>query len=393
MTAHQPPAPAEHPAAGAGPLTLGSLCTGYGGLDLAVAQVLNVAPAWVADPDPGAAAILAHHWPTVPNLGDITTVAWEDVPPVDIVTGGYPCQPFSVAGKRKGTSDARHIWPNIAHALRVLRPRYAFFENVANHLRLGFADVLADLAALGFDAEWTTVRASDVGAPHQRRRLFVLAVAQDADRATRDQWRDAASGQAEGGRAWADARGRGGAPAADPDDEREPGDGTARRAAQRHLESPGAAAADPEGVGHGDARPASVGGLAPTAVTSPAADPARDGRHEGRPKSARQLGGPDATVGGHSDAGLWGDYLPAIRRWERVTGRAAPNPREPAPRGGERLSPAFVEWLMGLDEGHVTGVPGLTRNAQLKALGNGVVWQQGAAALAHLIARIELEVT
>jgi len=365
VTAVQTLAPAELPAAGAGPLTLGSLCTGYGGLDLAVAQVLNVAPAWVADPDPGAAAILAHHWPTVPNLGDITTVAWEDVPPVDIVTGGYPCQPFSVAGKRKGTSDARHIWPNIAHALRVLRPRYAFFENVANHLRLGFADVLADLAALGFDAEWTTVRASDVGAPHQRRRLFVLAVAQDADRATRDQWRDAASGQAEGGRAWADARGRGGAPATDPDDEREPGDGTTRRAAQRHLESPGNAAADP----------------------------ARDGRHEGRPKSARQLGGPDATVGGHSDAGLWGDYLPAIRRWERVTGRAAPNPREPAPRGGERLSPAFVEWLMGLDEGHVTGVPGLTRNAQLKALGNGVVWQQGAAALAHLIARIELEVT
>src|SRR5690606_40192712 len=104
----------------------------------------------------------------------ITAVPWEDVPPVDIVTGGYPCQPFSVAGKRKGTSDARHLWPNIAHALRVLRPRYAFFENVANHLRLGFADVLADLAELGFDAEWTTVRASDVGAPHQRRRLFVL---------------------------------------------------------------------------------------------------------------------------------------------------------------------------------------------------------------------------
>src|SRR5690606_9437986 len=111
------------------------------------------------------------------------------------------------------------------------------------------------------------------------------------------------------------------------------------------------------------------------------------------PKSARQLGGPDATVGGHSDAGLWGDYLPAIRRWERVTGRAAPAPREPAPRGGERLSPAFVEWLMGLDEGHVTGVPGLTRSAQLKALGNGVVPRLGAAALSHLVARIGLEFT
>lgn len=334
MTAVQPPAPAELPAAGAGPLTLGSLCTGYGGLDLAVAQVLDVATAWVADPDPGAAQILAHHWPGVPNLGDITAVDWTTVAPVDVVCGGYPCQPFSYAGHRKGIDDDRHIWPYIAQAVRVLRPRLVFLENVAGHLSLGFGRVLGDLAEAGYDAEWTCLRASDVGGAHRRERVFVLAFAQDADRATRGQWRVAASGQAEGGRAWADARGRGRAPAADPDDERGPGDGTARRAAQRHPESPGNAA-----------------------------------------------------------AGRWGDYLPAIRRWERVTGRAAPNPREPAPRGGERLSPAFVEWLMGLDEGHVTGVPGLTRNAQLKALGNGVVPQQGAAALAHLIARIELEAT
>ena len=417
MTAVQPLAPAELPAAGAGPLTLGSLCTGYGGLDLAVAQVLDVAPAWVADPDPGAAAILAHHWPTVPNLGDITAVDWTTVPPIDVLCAGYPCQPFSVAGNRKGTSDARHLWPNIAHALRVLRPRYAFFENVANHLRLGFSDVLADLAELGFDAEWTAVRASDVGAPHRRERLFVLAVAQDADRATRDQWRDAASGQAEGGRAWADARGRGGAPvadaqssgsqgarpepagrrperggsaAADSDDERGPGAGSARRAAQRHLESPGNAAADPESVGHGDARTASVGGLAPTAIASAAADPESVGHGDARPAS---VGGLAPTAVASRPAAEWGDYAPAIDRWGRVLGRPAPAPTEPGRHGRPRLSPVFVEWLMGLDEGHVTGVPGLARNAQLKALGNGVVPQQGAAALAHLIARIELEVT
>lgn len=84
----------------------------------------------------------------------------------------------------------------------------------------------------------------------------------------------------------------------------------------------------------------------------------------------------------------FGGYAPAIARWERVLGRPAPAPTEPTGRGGaHRLSPRFVEWLMGLPEGHVTGVPGLTRNAQLKALGNGVVPQQATAALTHLLAQ------
>lgn len=159
---------------------IGSLCTGYGGLDIAVQQVLGGHLAWVADPDPGATAILTHHHPDVPNLGDITVTNWATVPPVDILCGGYPCQPFSVAGLRKGTADERHIWPYIATAIRVLRPRLCLFENVAGHVRLGLADVIADLAALGFDAEWTTVRASDVGGAHQRERLFILAVPSDA---------------------------------------------------------------------------------------------------------------------------------------------------------------------------------------------------------------------
>ncbi|MGW7001343.1 DNA cytosine methyltransferase [Streptomyces sp. NPDC054933] len=112
---------------------IGSLCTGYGGLDEAVRQVYGGETVWHADIDPGASAILAHHWPTVPNLGDLTTTDWHQV--VDtfgrphIVTGGYPCQPFSDAGLRKGTEDERHIWPHIAHALRVLRPRLVVLES------------------------------------------------------------------------------------------------------------------------------------------------------------------------------------------------------------------------------------------------------------------------
>lgn len=181
------------------PLRIGSVCSGYRGLDMAVEAVFGGTTAWVSDIDPGANRILAHHWPDVPNLGDLTTTDWASVEPVDIFCGGYPCQPFSIAGEKKGTADERHIWPHIARALGVLRPRYAVFENVGNHLRLGFDTVLADLARIGFDAEWLCLRASDVGAPHPRRRLILLAVAQDADREPRIEWRVAAPGQAEAG--------------------------------------------------------------------------------------------------------------------------------------------------------------------------------------------------
>jgi DNA (cytosine-5)-methyltransferase 1 len=155
--------------------TIGSLCSGYGGLDIAVAVHHGATVAWHAEVDRHANAVLAHHWPDVPNLGDLTSTDWAAVEPVDILTAGYPCQPFSTAGHRRGTDDPRHLWPRIADAVRHLRPRRIVLENVAGHLGLGFADVLADLAALGFDARWGVVRAADAGAPHRRERLFVVA--------------------------------------------------------------------------------------------------------------------------------------------------------------------------------------------------------------------------
>ena len=152
-------------------MKVGSFFTGYGGLDIAVGGDLQ----WYAEIEPAACQVLAEHYPDVPNLGGMTKIDWALVPPVDILTGGYPCQPFSHAGNRKGKDDERHLWPYVCAAIDALRPRYAILENVAGHLTLGFADVLSDLARIGFDAEWGTFRASDVGAPHQRNRLFIVA--------------------------------------------------------------------------------------------------------------------------------------------------------------------------------------------------------------------------
>lgn len=157
------------------PPTIGSLCSGLGGLDLAVEGHYRARLAWYAETDRGAAKVLARSWPKVPNVGDVTTAAWSEVEPVDILTAGYPCQPFAAAGSRKGADDERHLWPYVAGAVRVLGPRRVVLENVSDHLSLGFGDVLGDLATAGLHAEWCVLGASDVGAAHRRRRVFVLA--------------------------------------------------------------------------------------------------------------------------------------------------------------------------------------------------------------------------
>lgn len=358
------------------PMRIGSLCTGYGGLDVAAAAVLGGHLAWVADNNPAAVTLLTHHHPAVPNLGDITAADWGDVEPVDVVTAGYPCQPFSMAGKRGGADDARHLWPHVAQAVRRLRPRLVVLENVAGHRSLGFGRVLGDLASFGYVGSWRSLQASDVGAPHRRERVFILARHTDTH----------------------GPRSQGAQPT--------PPSGVSGR-----LDG-AATNADDLGGHRTGTRPAQAG--RPVVARDTAADAPRDGRHQGRTEPAGIVGGPDAALRGgpapadaqgerHGDAGTagiggletaavtgasvdWGSYGPAVARWERVTGRVAPAPTEPAPKGGHRLSPRFVEWLMGLDAGHVTDVPGLTRNQQLCLLGNGVVPQQGAAALRLLLA-------
>lgn len=170
-------------------MKVGSLFAGIGGFDLGLERA-GMRVAWQCEIDPDARAILRKHWPEVPCYGDIRSIDWSDVEPVDVICGGYPCQPFSHAGARAGESDPRHLWPEVARCVRHLRPRYVLLENVSGHLSLGFGPVLGDLAALGYDAFWDCIPAAALGAPHLRDRVFVVAW-----RTTADEDRDAVRNQ------------------------------------------------------------------------------------------------------------------------------------------------------------------------------------------------------
>jgi DNA (cytosine-5)-methyltransferase 1 len=153
-------------------MRVGSLFSGIGGLDLGLERA-GMQVVWQSEINPYASRVLAKHWPDTPNLGDITRIDWSSVEPVDLICGGYPCQPFSTASH--GRRVATNLWPHYRDAIHNLRPRYVLLENVAAHLGLGFTDVLGDLAGLGFDAEWSVVPACSMGAAHMRRRLFCVA--------------------------------------------------------------------------------------------------------------------------------------------------------------------------------------------------------------------------
>lgn len=158
-----------------------SLCAGIGGIDLGLERIRAARTVCYVEREAFAAACLVRQMqqgnlaeaPVWSDLRTFDARAWRGS--VDLVVGGYPCQPFSFAGRRKGTDDPRHLWPEVFRIYRESGARFLFCENVAGHLSLGFADVLADLAEVGATVEWGLFRASDVGAPHRRERLFFLA--------------------------------------------------------------------------------------------------------------------------------------------------------------------------------------------------------------------------
>ena len=155
----------------------GSLFSDIGGLDLAVEAVTGARTVWQVERDEWCRGVLAQHWPEAQRFDDVCSVG-EELERVDIIAGGFPCQDVSLAGKRAGLAGERSgLWSEFARIVRVVRPRFVLVENVAGLLSMEFGQVLGDLAALGFDAEWGVFRASDAGAPHRRERVFILAVA------------------------------------------------------------------------------------------------------------------------------------------------------------------------------------------------------------------------
>ena len=159
-------------------LTVGSLFAGIGGFDLGLTRA-GFDIAWQVEIDPYCQRVLAKHWPHVQRYGDIQSVDWGTVEPVDVLCGGFPCQDISLAGKGAGLAGERSgLWFEYAKAIEALTPRYVIIENVAALRSRGLDQVLGALAALGYDAEWHCIPASAVGAPHRRDRVWLAAYTQ-----------------------------------------------------------------------------------------------------------------------------------------------------------------------------------------------------------------------
>lgn len=181
-------------------MKIGSLFSGYGGLDLAVSSVTGGEVVWHCEWEDAPSKILETNFPGIPNYKDVTKVDFSTVEKVDVLTGGFPCQDLSLAGKREGLKEGTRsgLWIEFARAIETLKPRLVVIENVRGLLSAkahsdlehcswcmgkdggkpnlrALGAVLGDLADLGYDARWTGVRASDAGAPHQRFRIFVVA--------------------------------------------------------------------------------------------------------------------------------------------------------------------------------------------------------------------------
>lgn len=183
-------------------MRIGSLFSGYGGLEIGIEEAVGspTKVVWHVEFDKSPSKILETHYPDVPNYGDIREVDWSAVEPVDILAGGFPCQDVSLAGSRKGLADGTRsgLWFEYARAIKELKPKYVVIENVRGLLSAkadsgmeyteemlaeangkpiltAIAAVCGDLADLGYDALWKTVRASDAGAAHRRERVFILA--------------------------------------------------------------------------------------------------------------------------------------------------------------------------------------------------------------------------
>jgi len=300
-----------------------SLCSGYGGLDLAVEEhFADSHTAYWSDIDPSACAVMEARFPDAEPVGDLTQFG-DTVFDCDILTAGYPCQPFSHAGKRLGEDDERHLWPYIANTISISRPQWVVLENVAGHLTLGGTSVTGSLASMGYDMRWGIVRASDTGSPHKRARWFCLATYSRGQR----------HGERENDRGMGDSSSQ----------------VESEAQQQRSRQEPEHRVGETQ---------------TPTNSTSMGL------------KDVREVSGLEEEIREPRTFNSFGPYEPAIRRWEQVLGRVAPDPTDEL-----GVSPRFLEWMMGLPDGWVCDAGLESRTAELKMLGNGVVPIQGELAL------------
>lgn len=344
-------------------MRIGALFYGTGALDMAVQRVWGGELGWLAENDRNVARIATWNNTDVRNLGDVTRVDWAKVEPVDIITGGSPCQDLSHAGRRGGMRQGMrsNLWVQMREAIATIRPRLVVWENVRGAITAGadsalefcprcvgdrrgvhlraLGRVLGDLADLGYDARWHGLSASEVGAPHGRYRVFLLAYPRDS--APPDPI-DAGPHDRSGGE---DGR---------PDP---------------HLRvRPGQLLPTPTVIDLGDNKDIAQWDEFTAQLRA---------AHDNGNGHGRSL---EIEMQRMSKRGHWGKYQPAVLRWERLT-RTAPRATKFNPDLGlEQLTPEFAEWMMGLPEGMVTSVPGLDRKPALRALGNGVVPQQAEAA-------------
>ncbi len=371
--------------------TIGSLFTGYGGLDMGVAAALGESRvAWTSDIDKGACKAIAHHHPDAPNLGDITTIDWATVEPVDVITGGSPCQDLSSAGRRAGmTAGTRsNLWVAMREAIATLQPRLVVWENVRGaysapadsgvepcpgcvgegssvSLR-ALGRVLGDLSDIGYNAVWHGLRAADVGAPHARFRVFVVAYPQGSPWRIEHQEHPAS-------RVETDLL-----PTPVVMDAKEHHSPTSSYTSLDKLPVllPTPLVSDSKGPSKH-----SRGGLDLGATLHQHSELLPTPRVENNENKQSDGWGPNFHELVHGIT-PWGRYSEAITHWERILGRPAPEPLTTSVKTGRpQLSALLVEWMMGLPAGHVTDIPNTSRVEQLKLLGNGVVPQQAAEAV------------
>ncbi len=334
-----------------------SLCSGYGGLDIGFHRAFpNAHTVLYVENEIPAASILVENikkgrLDDAPIWSDLKTF---DAGPwrgrVDAILGGYPCQPFSVAGKRKGTEDPRHLWPYIARIVDTIRPRICVFENVRGHVRLGLSEVLGELRGLGYRVRAGIFSAAEVGAPHRRERVFIFAEMANAE-----------SGQ---------RGGRGGREKAKQSYAVNCCDSTtladSMRAGLEGHTGPGSGGHEPGWLAQIQDGQAADG-------CGTLADTVSERRRGGGIRH-----GESASARDEAETQVAGSCF----GWPSRPGEDQHEWEEPRTIDG-KLNPSWVAQLMGLPADWVE-VSGLTREMKLRALGNGVVPQQAELAIRTL---------